>query len=196
MLYNHRAYATLHSLDLVNTPLPRIAAVLLLGYPGAGETYVVFTRRTETVARHQGQISLPGGSREPIDLTLAATALRETYEEVGVPADRVHLLGRLDDVHVWVSNFVITPYVGALEYRPTFVPDPSEVAQVIEIPLERLRSPDMFWEEDRPRENGEIHRLQFYRYGPHEIWGATGRVLQLFLASEFPDLLAQRVMRV
>jgi hypothetical protein len=103
------------------------------------------------------------------------------------------VLGRLEDVHVRVSNFVIAPYVGVLDHGPVFAPDPAEVAQVIEIPLRRLRNPDLFWEEDREREIGGTQRLQFYQYGPHLIWGATGRVLQLFLASQYPDLLVQWV---
>src|SRR4029453_2430159 len=76
---------------------PRIAAVLLLIYPRNGIPHIVFTRRTETLARHQGQISLPGGSRDPGDPTLEATALRETEEEIGVPTRDVDLWGRVGD---------------------------------------------------------------------------------------------------
>lgn len=151
----------------------------------------MFTQRTETVADHRGQISLPGGSREPHDPDLEATALRESQEELGVPANDVHVLGRLEDVYVSVSNFLISPFVGALDYAPTFLPDPREVACIIEVPLDQLRDPGIFHEEewllrDQPR------LVQFYQHGQHQIWGATGRVIQQFLASAYPDLLATR----
>jgi 8-oxo-dGTP pyrophosphatase MutT (NUDIX family) len=165
--------------------------VLLLGYPRGGRTHLVFTKRTETVQHHQGQISLPGGAREVVDSTLEVTALRETQEELGVSPAVVQVLGRLDDVYVRTSNFLIAPYVGAIDAAPVFQPDPGEVAQVIEVPLYRLRDPAIFREEDWAGDDGP-RKMQFYQHGPHEIWGATARVLQLFLASEYPDLLVAR----
>lgn len=175
----------------MNPANPRIAAVLILGYPRGSEPHVVFTQRTHTVADHRGQISLPGGSRELSDPDLAVTALRETSEELGVPPEDVHVLGRLDDEYVVVSNFLIAPYVGALDREPAFRPNPAEVAQVIEVPLERLRDPSIYSEEDRFAD-ARLRRMQFYRYNGHEIWGATARVLKKFLASEYPALLAAR----
>jgi 8-oxo-dGTP pyrophosphatase MutT (NUDIX family) len=165
---------------------PRIAAVLILVYPRNGRPHVVFTKRTDSVAAHRGQISLPGGAREPGDADLEATALRETHEELGVPPTDVRVLGRLDDVYVMVSNFLIAPYVGVLNATPRFEPDPREVAVVIEVPLERLRDPEVFREEDWSH-RGIPRFVQFYRHEDHEIWGATGRVIQLFLASPFMD---------
>ena len=165
---------------------PRIAAVLILVYPRDGRPHVVFTKRTESVAAHRGQISLPGGAHEATDADLEATALRETYEELGVPAADVRVLGRLDDVYVVVSNFLIAPYVGVLDYLPRFEADPREVATVIEVPLTRLRDPEIFREEDWSH-RGMPRLVQFYRHEEHEIWGATGRVIQLFLASPFVE---------
>jgi len=170
---------------------PRIGAVLLLAYPRDGVPHVVFTERTHTLSDHRGQISLPGGSRDPGDASLAATALREADEELGIDPDRVHVLGRLDDVYVYVSNFLITPYVGALDDEPTFRANPAEVARIIEVPLARLREPDMLHEEDW-LVRGELRRVQIYQHGPHQIWGATARVIQEFLSSHYPALLAQR----
>jgi 8-oxo-dGTP pyrophosphatase MutT (NUDIX family) len=153
-------------------------------YPRTGIPHIVFTRRTETLARHQGQISLPGGSRDPEDPTLEATALREAEEEIGVPARDVELWGRVDDVYVQVSDFMIAPYVGALSYEPTFHINSAEVAHVIEVPVDVLRDPSIFREEDRDL-RGARRRVQVYEYGPYEIWGATARVVELFLASPF-----------
>jgi 8-oxo-dGTP pyrophosphatase MutT (NUDIX family) len=169
-------------------PEPRIAAVLILGYPRDAEPHIVFTQRTETVSTHRGQISLPGGAREQSDDSLKETALRETYEELGIDPDRVQVVGRLEDEYVVVSNFLIAPFVGVLNEEPTFLPNPLEVAQVIEVPLERLRDPTIFREEDWSRP--EMPRMQFYSVNGHEIWGATARIIRKFLASEFPGMLA------
>jgi 8-oxo-dGTP pyrophosphatase MutT (NUDIX family) len=127
---------------------------------------------------------LPGGSRDPEDPTLEATALRETEEEIGVPSGDVELWGRLDDVFVQVSNFLVAPYVGTLSYEPTFDINAAEVAHVIEVPVDVLRNPSIFKEDDRDV-RGSMRRIQFYEYGPYEIWGATARVVELFLASPF-----------
>ena len=165
-------------------PNPQIAAVLILVYPHDGQPHLVFTRRSETVGLHRGQISLPGGRREASDASLAATAVRETEEELGVPASHVEILGHLPDVHVVVSNFVITPYVGTTSQRPTFRPNLDEVAEVIEVPLAALVNPQTFREEVWPW-RGEHRLIQFYGYGPHQIWGATARVIQEFLVSDY-----------
>jgi 8-oxo-dGTP pyrophosphatase MutT (NUDIX family) len=162
---------------------------LLLIYPRDGVPHIVFTRRTEMVARHQGQISLPGGSRDPQDRSLEATALRETQEEIGIPAMDVELWGRIGDVYVAVSDFLIAPYVGAIDYEPTFTINPDEVAHVIEIPVDALRDPAVFREEDRVL-RGNARRVEVYEVGPYEIWGATARIVQLFLAGPFAERAA------
>jgi 8-oxo-dGTP pyrophosphatase MutT (NUDIX family) len=171
---------------------PRLAGVLLLAYPRDGAPHIVFTKRTDSLAAHRGQISLPGGRFEATDPDLRATALREAYEELGVPPGDVHILGRLDDVYVVVSNFMIAPFVGTLNYTPSFRPDPHEVAMVIDVPLERLRDPAIFHEEDRPL-SGRSRTVQVYQYEEHEIWGATGRVVQLFLESPFVDAIVKEI---
>ena len=96
----------------------------------------------------------------------------------------------LDDVYVLVSNFLITPWVGVLPYAPNFTPDPREVAAVIEVPLAHLRDPAIFREEDWSA-RGYPRIVQFYCYGEHQIWGATGRVIQRFLASPLPERVSQ-----
>lgn len=173
-------------------PNAQIAAVLILVYAHEGQPNVVFTRRSETVGQHRGQISFPGGRREGSDISLAATALREMEEELGFPTTDVELLGHLPEVYVVVSNFVITPYVGTLAYRPDFRPNPDEVAEVIEVPLAALRDPGSFHEEIWPW-RGDHRLIQFYSYGPHQIWGATGRVVQEFLVSDYVDLAGAKL---
>ena len=121
----------------------RRSAVLILLYPKAGEDYIVFMRRTETVAHHKGQISLPGGGFEPSDPDLVHTALREAHEELGIPPDRIEVLSVMPDVYARVSFFVITPVIARLKpghpAELTFRPSPDEVAEVIEVPLSALR---------------------------------------------------------
>src|SRR5438105_3111583 len=122
----------------------RKAAVLLLLYPRAGEDYVVFTRRTDTVEHHKGQISLPGGSQDPTDPDAIYTALREAKEELDLDPGAVEVLTTLPDVYVPVSGFVITPVVArlkadALSKDIIFRPNPDEVAELIEVPLDALR---------------------------------------------------------
>src|SRR5262245_56549999 len=92
---------------------PKPAAVLVPFLEKEGETYLLFTRRTESVRDHKGQISFPGGARDPGDPSLRETALRETEEEIGVPRHAVEVLGELDD-YVTVTNYMITPYVGII----------------------------------------------------------------------------------
>jgi 8-oxo-dGTP pyrophosphatase MutT (NUDIX family) len=167
----------------VNSLQPRTAAVLVLAYPKLGEPHIVFTKRSETVADHKGQISLPGGSWELADASLEVTALREAEEEVGIRAADVRVLGRLEDVYVQVSNFLIAPYVGVLDYAPEFHPDPIEVAHLIEVPLQGLRGRETLHEEEWLL-GGRRRPVQYYQCGPHQIWGATARVVQLFLESD------------
>src|SRR3954468_22899870 len=106
----------------VESKSPRIAAVLFLVYPRRGQAHVVFTERSATISNHAGQVSLPGGSRDATDPTLEFTALRETEEELGIPAAAVRVLGELGVVDTLGGSFRITPYVGLLGYEPLFRP--------------------------------------------------------------------------
>jgi 8-oxo-dGTP pyrophosphatase MutT (NUDIX family) len=174
-------------------PLPmmgteyREASVLLLLYPRGGVDYVVFTRRTDTVEHHKGQISLPGGSRDDTDTDAVHTALRETQEELGLDPNDVEVLATLRDVYVPVSGFVITPVVArlkpeALEKGIVFRPNEDEVAELIEVPLDALRD-DALHRTELRTVNGVTHHIHYYTYGPYEIWGATGRIIYEFLNS-------------
>ena len=169
------------------TPEPtgreRPAAVLLLLYERAGEPVTILTRRSEHVGGHKGEISLPGGTPEPGDESLWATALREAWEEIGVEPGDVTLVGTLDPVLTVVSNYAITPFVARLA-RPAFAPNPREVAELIEVPLRRLRDSDA-WREEIWETEGVPRTIYFCNYGQHVIWGATARILQHFIASPY-----------
>lgn len=156
--------------------MPRHGAVLLLLYPLGEQLFFPLTRRTERVAHHKGQIALPGGAQEAADISLWQTALRETQEEIGVPAADVVQLGAMSSLYIAPSHFVVHPFVGSVAARPAFHPDPVEVAELIEAPLMHLldataKEVQHWMLHDRPTE------VPCYRYRGHVIWGATAMIL-------------------
>ena len=158
----------------------RPAAVLLLLYSVGGAEHMLFTLRTDTVEHHKGQISFPGGAVHEADADLETTALRETYEEVGVDPPAVEIIGRLDDM-ITSSDYRVTPFVGILHGGPyEFVPSPFEVAKILEVPLLHLLNPANFVEDRRERD-GHFVVTPAYNFGEHRIWGATARMLSGFL---------------
>jgi 8-oxo-dGTP pyrophosphatase MutT (NUDIX family) len=158
-------------------PLGSPAAVLVPILDG-DEPVVVFTRRADSLNHHRGEISFPGGRPEPGDADLRATALRETHEELGLPAEAVDVAGCLEPVQARVSGFTIVPFVGLLSERPEFVPSPDEIAEVIEIPLRDL----LAIEEEREWEfEGGSYQTYAYVQDGHTVWGATARILKELL---------------
>ena len=161
----------------------RPAAVLLLIYPRAHRDYIVFMRRTDQVAHHKGQISLPGGAQDPTDPDITYTALREAHEELGIDPGHVEVRGHLPPVYAGVSSFIINPVIGRLRPGvgvPVFSPNADEVAEVIEVPVDALRAKGVHRVEQRSHQ-GVTYNVHFYEYGPYEIWGATGRIIHEFL---------------
>jgi len=177
--------------DPVTAPAPgdRLAAVLLLVIDGLKPS-LVFTRRTEELPRHAGEISFPGGLAEPGDADLGATALRESREELGIDPVGVELLGALPPIHTVVSSILVAPFVGLLPERPAMRPDPSEIAEVLEFPLARLAEVESTMELSRV----DDPTLGWaYELDGHMIWGATGFMLHAFLdvvRSRAPSVLA------
>jgi 8-oxo-dGTP pyrophosphatase MutT (NUDIX family) len=165
---------------------PTVAAVLVPLYLGAErEPHAVFTRRRSDLRRHAGEISFPGGRRDPRDEDLAATALREAEEEIGLPRAQVRLLGELPAVDTFVTGFRITPYVGLIPAGLEWSPSEREVDAVLELGLDALR-------QARTRARIERRGFEFetdaYVLDGQTIWGATARILEHLLARE--DLLA------
>jgi 8-oxo-dGTP pyrophosphatase MutT (NUDIX family) len=153
----------------------RHAAVLTLFYPCADNLCLVLTRRSDLVANHQGQISLPGGSIDAGE-TPEVTALREAWEELAIEPGQVQILGRLSPLYVAPSNFCIQPIAGYAPQRPAFRPAPHEVAEVIEEPLWHLLDAGTC-ASDIWQLRGQAVRVPFYRIGTHKVWGATAMVL-------------------
>jgi 8-oxo-dGTP pyrophosphatase MutT (NUDIX family) len=173
-----RPHHALHDLE-GGSGQERGAGVLILLYPVDGRLTFVLTRRTETVATHRGQISLPGGAFEPQDETPGNTALRETCEELATCQGDIHLLGALTPLHVVVSGFVIHPFVAHIPYRPDFRPEPTEVAEVLEMPLADLLD-DSIKVEERWDFRGYFRDIPFYRINGLPLWGATAIILSEF----------------
>lgn len=175
-----------HRRRVLHDPSQRRAAVLVPLFTQGDEVGLLFTRRTESVEHHKGQISFPGGAADEHDPNLLATALRETTEELGIQAGEVRILGALDDVFTFVSGFLITPYVGVIPYPPTFTINEAEIAEVITVPLEIFLDPSRLRVEEHERD-GQRVQLYFYSYGPHVIWGATARIVKSFVDTIFQE---------
>jgi 8-oxo-dGTP pyrophosphatase MutT (NUDIX family) len=162
--------------DAPATVVPRAGAVLLLLYPDGDEIYVPLTVRTSSLRNHSGEISLPGGSADPTDNTLADTALREAWEELGISPGTVEIVTSLAQVWIPVSNFRITPYVGLTPAQPAFTPAPTEVAAVIEVPLNILCQPATLQSEMRELRGRMVH-IPYFAIDEHKVWGATALIL-------------------
>jgi len=158
----------------------RKAGVLVLLYMKAGRLRVLLTRRTDRVLHHRGQISLPGGEQHPGE-SLEATALRETAEELGPDLGAVRVLGRLTPLFIPPSNYCIYPTVAYIAGPLDFHPQPEEVAEVIEAPVDHLADPRNVRRETWTVGGRDVD-VPFYEFEGHKIWGATAMVLAEFLA--------------
>jgi 8-oxo-dGTP pyrophosphatase MutT (NUDIX family) len=163
-------------------PLPPgpVPAAVLLPLRQRGQEYsVLFTKRTEQLNHHRGEISFPGGVCQPEDGDTLQTALRETEEEVGIAPPAVRVLGVLDDFYS-VHDYLVTPYVGAVPGDYPLRVNPAEIERIIEVPLAHLLRPEIFRTEDWSWK-GRRHPVHFYTYGDDEIWGLTAAILKQFL---------------
>jgi len=159
--------------------VPSQAAVLALVYPRNDAAHVAFIKRNAYPGHHSAQVSFPGGVLEAGDASLEACALRETREELGIEND-IRVLGGLTPIHIPVSNFLVSPFVGIMGESPSFRPDPSEVQYVIEESLDRLLDPNCIrW--DSWEAHGRRIRAPYYQAGRDKIWGATAMMLSEFL---------------
>jgi 8-oxo-dGTP pyrophosphatase MutT (NUDIX family) len=156
----------------------RPAAVLLPLFVREEQDALLFTRRTENLHHHRGEVAFPGGKRQAEDADLLATALRETEEEVGIAPADVTVLGRLDDF-ISIHGYRVSPFVGTIPRPDSLRVNPEEIAEVFEVPLDTLADPGIFRQEDW-RHRGENHPVYFYTVGEHKIWGLTAAIVRQF----------------
>ncbi|MCX6224199.1 MAG: CoA pyrophosphatase [Bacteroidia bacterium] len=157
---------------------PRSSGVMILLFPSKQGISTVFILRTPG-GPHGRQISLPGGKQENSDEDLSQTALRETFEEIGVDSGLIKKIGLLTPLYVPHSNFVIQPVIGYVGYHPVFVLDSKEVAGVIVTPLNQLFHPDNRKTMILHRSGAEII-APYYEASGHRIWGATAMIMSEF----------------
>lgn len=150
------------------------AAVLVPLVEIEGDWAVVFTKRSLDLKQHRGEISFPGGRVDDGEEARAA-AIREAFEELGIVADHVEVLGKLPNVFTMVSGYLIEPWVGVIP-RAEYVLNPLEVGEVIEVPLGALSKPGTRRVQKFIR-GGAIYENLAYDVGPHIVWGATARIL-------------------
>lgn len=168
----------------------RVAAVLMLLYPYLDEDGnqkfdwkmpLVLRPQYEGVHNHGGQIGLPGGGREEQDENLMMTAIRETQEEIGVIVPKINILGSLSDLYIPPSDSLVTPFVGFLDAKPSFIPDPKEVARIIEAPLSFLQNPALRMQKEIILPNNLILDVPYFSVNEDTIWGATAMMLSELL---------------
>jgi 8-oxo-dGTP pyrophosphatase MutT (NUDIX family) len=161
------------------------AAVLVPLFERDGDLVAVFTERRHDLSKHAGEISFPGGRQEEPDEDLRATALRESWEEIGLPAEDVDLLGALPPVGTFVTSYRIFPFVGSVAPGHVWVPQESEVAKVLEMPLGDLVAGH---EMKRLIGKGVPIKTPTYTVDGVLVWGATARIVQHLLEHLDPIL--------
>lgn len=170
--------------DKIAAQKPRKAAVLALFYPNLEqETCLLLTKRASYKGTHSAQISFPGGKTEKGDLNLQTTALRETFEEVGLQASKVKIIRELTDVYIPPSNFLATPFLGFTNYFPNFRLN-HEVDKIIEITLKELLNDSNATYVTLSTSYMTNAEVPCFKINNHVIWGATGMML-----SEIKELL-------
>lgn len=173
-----RTALALHKrIELPPGPVP--SAVLIPLFLKNGACHILFTKRTENLQHHRGEVSFPGGVRHDDDTDILHTALRETSEEVGIAPGDVDILGVLDDF-LTIHDYLVTPYVGFVEAEYPLRINPDEVERIIEVPLSFLLTPGIFQLRDWTWQ-GRTLALYCVDYEGDRIWGLTAAMLKQFI---------------
>jgi len=148
----------------------KASAVLMPLFYSQGQYHILFTERSDEVVFHKGQVCFPGGTREPSDSDLLQTVLREAEEEIGLEAKDIEILGELDDIITFVTNYVISPFVAFISHPHSLRTNGREVKGAFSVPLSFLIDEANFKQDSYA-----------YEYEGHVIWGATARILKQFI---------------
>jgi 8-oxo-dGTP pyrophosphatase MutT (NUDIX family) len=157
------------------------AAVLMPLFKDETGYKVLFTKRTDKVEHHKGQISFPGGAVDDVDESLEETALRESYEEIGLLKKDIHILGQLDDTTTAVSDFIVHPFVGYIPYPYDFKINPKEVDRIITVPFDVFLFDQSPYKRDKAEFEDYVYKGTSYYYNGDVIWGATARITENFV---------------
>jgi 8-oxo-dGTP pyrophosphatase MutT (NUDIX family) len=168
---------------LIRREAVKNSAVMILLINKQNIPHLIFTRRTELVETHKGQISFPGGMQDKSDADLFQTACRETFEEIGIESRQIQLLGQLDDFYT-VTNFIISPFVGLVTNEFQYRINEREVAKVLEVPLSLFLDSANFEVKKWPYQN-KLYDVYFYHFQQEVIWGATAFIVNRFIDQVF-----------
>ena len=155
------------------------AAVLIPLFFKNGEAHLLFTKRTEFLRHHKGQVSFPGGKFDKSDKNLEKTAIRETFEEIGLKKDDINVLGKTDKF-LTNTHFLVQPYAGFFSYPYNFKVNSGEIDRLIEVPIQHLTD-ENFFKVKFISYNDQLWPIHYYYYNDDVIWGVTGFLLSNFL---------------
>ena len=165
------------SADYYKDNNPKRSAVMMLFYPKNDKAHLVLIRRNEYPGVHSAQISFPGGQAEPSDADLKETALRETYEEIGVLPEEIDVIKEFTEIYIPPSNFLVMPYLGITATKPQFVPNPDEVTALIELPLDAFLDDSIVIEVDMETSYSQKIKVPAFVFEGHIVWGATAMIM-------------------
>jgi 8-oxo-dGTP pyrophosphatase MutT (NUDIX family) len=160
-----------------NMDTARRSGVLILFYIKESEPHIVLIQRPVYEGTHSGQIAFPGGKVEETDVDIEDTALREANEEVGVVMDDVEVIGQLTDMFIPVSNFIVTPVIGFIDYSPNFILDPREVAEVVSVQLSKITEITELTLNKVKLNTGLKIEVPTFELNNKIVWGATAVIL-------------------
>ncbi|MFP9118516.1 NUDIX hydrolase [Flavobacterium sp. RNTU_13] len=156
---------------------PRASAVMMLIYPRQEDATLVLTQRHTYVGVHSAQVSFPGGKAEVTDATLTYTALRETFEEVGIKPEEITIVQGFTPLYIPPSNFLVSPFLGVMEYEPEFIPAEAEVAEIIELPLSLLVDDSIVQSVSLETSYAPLSKVPAFNVHGKIVWGATAMML-------------------
>ena len=176
--------ASAKSINIPANPFAKKSAVMVLLFPKDEKINVIYIERPANTGVHSKQISFPGGGREKNDKNYIQTAIRETYEEIGIESSKIHIVGKLSKLYVAASNYLIQPIVGYINEQPQYITSRAEVENIIEMPLDFLITSEI---KEKPIRSSLGVTLQAPYYDIHgkTLWGATAMI-----TSELVDLSA------
>ena len=184
-LAHHKMLPRYRNLDLPNQLIAIDSAVLLLFFNWNNQLSICFTVRKKSLRKHAGQISFPGGRKES-DETLLQTALRETYEEIGIHPENIKIIGELSSLYISVSNYMVHPIIGIMNQKPEFKINTDEVEEILIIPVESILKEGIIQTKNIQTSVGELDVPCFF-IDNQMIWGATSMILAELVMLLKPD---------